>query len=445
MKKIKIDYDSFIESYERNKWKPSSIAKDLKVNPSVVKRIMKQYNLEPYTVRTSKDRFKEAIVNTNGTVIDIARYLDITERNVYSLSSKYNIKLKKVKSKRVKTPSYISKEDILSVYEETKGIPNRIALKLKKSVSTVIKYMDLYSIQKKYKQNVYSKEEVNDLYCKHNKNATAMANDSSVSLMTMLSYMKQYGFEIQKTFSVSKYETELYEYLKNHNINVINSDKSMISPYELDILLPDYNLAIELNGLRWHSEQFGKDSKYHKNKTELCKQKGIQLMHVFEDEWVNSSSVIKNLIHAELNNTLYTNLSVSEETDISNLKDYCIKEVEIDNILSLYNNKELISYFNFSNSKGNIIIKDFITKSYSNNVFETLFDELKKLNPSTIELSLDLRFHKDRYFDFFNEIEIGEPICYYTNSRCRVDYEPKDDGWFKIWNVGYINYKWSYK
>jgi hypothetical protein len=73
--------------------------------------------------------------------------------------------------------------------------------------------------------------------------------------------------------------------LKSLNIDIIDSERELLNGLELDIYIPSHNLAIEFNGLYWHNE-LHKDKKYHLNKTELCEAKGIQLIHVFEDEWM---------------------------------------------------------------------------------------------------------------------------------------------------------------
>ena len=102
----------------------------------------------------------------------------------------------------------------------------------------------------------------------------------------------------QKT--VSKAEIELTEFIKSHVDDVIVSDRVQIAPLELDIFLPKYNIAIEYNGLYWHSEQQGKGKNYHLNKTLKCKEKGIQLLHIFEDEWLNNKDVVKSVILSKL-------------------------------------------------------------------------------------------------------------------------------------------------
>jgi hypothetical protein len=49
--------------------------------------------------------------------------------------------------------------------------------------------------------------------------------------------------------SISSYETEIVSFLSENNISHIQSNRTIIKPYELDIYLPDYNIAIEFNGL----------------------------------------------------------------------------------------------------------------------------------------------------------------------------------------------------
>ncbi len=85
--------------------------------------------------------------------------------------------------------------------------------------------------------------------------------------------------------------------------DIIICSKKIIAPYELDIYIPGKKLAIEYCGLYWHSEANGKDSKYHVNKQNMCEARGITLLTIFEDEWQNSSHLIKNRIKI-LTNTM---------------------------------------------------------------------------------------------------------------------------------------------
>ena len=96
----------------------------------------------------------------------------------------------------------------------------------------------------------------------------------------------------------SRQEKEVIKFLEdNYSGRILLSDNIVLEGKELDIYLPDENLAIEYNGLYWHSEEGSRgkcDRHYHKNKTMKCRDKNIQLIHIFENEWVENSDIIKD-------------------------------------------------------------------------------------------------------------------------------------------------------
>jgi hypothetical protein len=106
-----------------------------------------------------------------------------------------------------------------------------------------------------------------------------------------------------QNIGISKEEKKVVEYLKTiYSGNIFENYK--IENKELDIYLQDKNLAIEYNGLYWHSFDdihIEQTKKYnHSNKTKLCNQKNITLLHIFSNEWNNENtcniwkSIIKN-------------------------------------------------------------------------------------------------------------------------------------------------------
>ena len=62
--------------------------------------------------------------------------------------------------------------------------------------------------------------------------------------------------------------------------NIIRNDRTVLDGNELDIYIPNKNIAFEFDGLYWHSEIKKTDKKYHLNKTDMCLSKGIQLIHI---------------------------------------------------------------------------------------------------------------------------------------------------------------------
>jgi hypothetical protein len=97
----------------------------------------------------------------------------------------------------------------------------------------------------------------------------------------------------------SKSEREIREFIRSLGLSIIENDKQLIKPKEVDIFIPSKNFAIELNGIFYHSE-VKKDKKYHLEKTISCEKKGITLMHIFEDEWIYKKDIVKSMISHKL-------------------------------------------------------------------------------------------------------------------------------------------------
>lgn len=99
----------------------------------------------------------------------------------------------------------------------------------------------------------------------------------------------------------SAMEREVADYIREilPDNTVVTNTKSVIPPLEIDIYIPEKNIAVEFNGLYWHSEKFV-DKNYHYNKWKKCKDQGIQLITVWEDEWRNSQEVVKSMLSHKL-------------------------------------------------------------------------------------------------------------------------------------------------
>ena len=104
------------------------------------------------------------------------------------------------------------------------------------------------------------------------------------------------GQECPKCFGgSSKSEEEIYIYINNlirKEFEIECNVKNIIPNRELDIYIPKLNVAIEYNGLYWHSEENGKNKNYHLNKLNLCNSLGIKLIQIFEDEYINHKNIV---------------------------------------------------------------------------------------------------------------------------------------------------------
>lgn len=94
----------------------------------------------------------------------------------------------------------------------------------------------------------------------------------------------------------STLESIIRDEVAKWGFEVVCGSRSIISPYELDIYLPEINVAIEVNGTYWHNDSKA-DKKYHLMKTCLCEEKGIRLFHIFENEWYLKEDLVLQFLH----------------------------------------------------------------------------------------------------------------------------------------------------
>jgi hypothetical protein len=116
--------------------------------------------------------------------------------------------------------------------------------------------------------------------------------------------IEKYASSPHNIFSVSGLEKEVrefvvsiykYEVLFNKR-NIISDDKGVM---ELDIFIPEKKVAIEINGIYWHSTNFV-DNNFHLRKTIAAEKLGIRLIHIFEDEWRYKQEICKSVIASAL-------------------------------------------------------------------------------------------------------------------------------------------------
>ena len=125
-------------------------------------------------------------------------------------------------------------------------------------------------------------------------------------------------------FGPSKPEIEIFDFI-NEVISekVESSYRNLKDVGEIDIFIKDKNIGVEFNGLYWHSDQF-KDKYYHANKTKLCRNYGISLLQIMEDEWRYKRSVCENIILTRLGmfKSIYARNCVVEEISYEKAKQF---------------------------------------------------------------------------------------------------------------------------
>jgi len=94
----------------------------------------------------------------------------------------------------------------------------------------------------------------------------------------------------------SHQQQQVRELLDSLGILYKENVRTIIPPYELDFYIPDSNLAIEINGLYWHSTKY-KAKNYHWNKEIRCRELGINLLQFWHHE---IGALVFSMIRAKL-------------------------------------------------------------------------------------------------------------------------------------------------
>jgi len=157
----------------------------------------------------------------------------------------------------------------------------------------------------------------------------------------------------------SSIQKEIKQYLISLGENVIENDTVILNGKEIDLYLPKHKLAIEVDGIYWHSELKGKKRNYHLSKTESCNNLGISLLHIFENEWRESQEIVKSIIANKLrinSRKIYARKTKVKELDNKTKKDFLNKNHLQGNGRSqykygLYCEDELVSVMTFGKRK----------------------------------------------------------------------------------------------
>lgn len=198
--------------------------------------------------------------------------------------------------------------------------------------------------------------------------------------------------------TISNFELEIRDYINSiTDEQILYGDRSILDGLEVDIYIPSRKICIEANGIYWHSTKFREDKNYHFNKTKLAEDKGLNLIHIYEDEWYSNQEAIKKRLRS---------LFLSETVKISARKCY-VKEINTQSerefinhnhiqgyvhssiCYGLYYNNELVSVMSFSkpryNKKYEYELLRFCSKYNVRGAFSKLLKHFERnINPDNL-------------------------------------------------------------
>lgn len=312
-----------------------------------------------------------------------------------------------------------------------------------------------------------------------------IADTLQISYPTVSNAFKKHGLTpIRHNILVSDAEREIVNFIKsNSNTVIIESDRSILNPFELDIYLPELSIAIEFNGNYWHSDSNGKDRNYHLNKTIQCADKGIHLIHIWE--YIYNQK--KDIVLSKINNLLGNSMSVYgrkcsiEEIDTdtaktfldsTHIQGYCAAATKI----GLFHNNELVAVMTFGIARFDKK-HEYELLRYSSKLNTSVVGGFSKLlkyfvtrfAPTSVVSYSDLTWSMGKVYskNGFSLKHRAKPSYYYTNDYVNFEhrmafqkkkmktkltvFDPtksewenmQNNGYDRIWNCGNDVWVWT--
>jgi len=246
------------------------------------------------------------------------------------------------------------------------------------------------------------------------------------------------------THNVSNPEKELTEYIESLGFNVENNNRKILTDAkEIDLIVPSKNIAIEYDGLHWHSENMKPNKRFHLDKTIECNKKGLRLIHIFEDEWVYKCDIVKSRLNVILGGNverIYARKCIVKDIDSKTCKDFLDKNHIQGGINSsirygLYYNNELVSVMSFCKPRKNLgqnpSNDNYELLRFCNKLNTTVVGGASKLfnhfvktnNPKSVISYADIRWNTGNVYENigFEFSHFSEPNYFYIIGQKRYN------------------------
>jgi very-short-patch-repair endonuclease len=254
-------------------------------------------------------------------------------------------KIKKTKLERYGDETYNNPEKNKNTCMEKYGVPYACMVE---SVKEKMQHKKTESLPELRDVNWITKEN-------EDKNIAKIAKNLGVAYRTVYLWVKKHKIDFKTHITTkSGVEKEIAEFVKSLGVSVIENDRKTIAPKELDIYIPEHNLAIELNGIYWHAE----NKTRHLEKHTLCAEKNIKLLQIWDNEWNEKRDIVISIIKSNLkiNRTLYARKCKIGELCSKQFSDF-LKYNHIQGNANasirygLFNGEELVAVMGFSKSR----------------------------------------------------------------------------------------------
>jgi hypothetical protein len=279
--------------------------------------------------------------------------------------------------------------------------------------------------------------------------------------------------------SRSSSHKEVEEWLESFGIRFETNNRTVCKPMEIDIFIPDMKIGMEFNGLYWHSEIHKDSIHYHRNKSDMAKSNGIDLIHIWEDDWKFKNKIVKSVLKNRLNlikdrifarkceiKTVETRTKI-DFLNRNHIQGNCSTQINLgmycqDRLVSLmcFNKKkdgyELSRFCNLIDlnvvGSGSKLFSHFLKNwecsqitsfsdisIFNGGVYEKLgFEKIHSTNPNYWWVIDGIRKHKSN----FRKEKLSKKGFDITKTESQIMSER---GFYRVWGCGLIKWEWKKK
>lgn len=196
-----------------------------------------------------------------------------------------------------------------------------------------------------------------------------------------------------------------------NSLEIEQRNRKILGGKEIDIYIPKSKIGIEFNGLYWHSEENGKDKNYHLNKLNECNKNGIELLQIFEDEWINHRDICEYLIKSHIG--LNTNSIV--------IANEC-------NVCENVNKEEIDKFLEANDINGSVDSDIVIAVSYKTNIVGAMTLNKNNKQEYTINrITTNIKYNcigiGQMLFDYFKTHFDFNTITFFADRRWVINIE----------------------
>lgn len=539
--------EDFVEIYKQSNNSRNYLVKHYKVSPTVIDRWAKENNVQfvnkfdprPFEIINNLDLnlFTQSI-SSSVFLDDVCKQFNINVKTLRNICKRNNIEY----SNLIKSGSYVipDRQELLEhinsgkyigeigkIYNVSRPVVKRWLKNLKLSATTHLKNIpedfkenysklsyselkDVYNttygviyrwsnelgLPKKLNRFEISKENYNDVL----NNFNILQQENTTKPLYQIAAEKNISYShIKKAFqdkgvlpkihsyNKSKGELEVKQFIKDlqfdcHSIKPIFNNER----YEIDCFIKDKNFGIEYCGEFWHSSDKTLKN-YHRDKHIWCSKQNINLMTIFEHEWISKQQIVKSMIRSKLGiiqekiyarNCEIKKISNKEANDFIDIN-HVQGRTGCSCAYGLYHKEKLVSVMTFSKPRFNKKY-DWELVRFCNSLntiiigsASKLFKQFKNDHMQTTIISYaDCRFGNgdlyDKVLGFDRNQKITTPNYWYFHPKIgvfenRIKYQKhklqnilerfdvkltetenmKNNGFFVIYDCG--NYSFSYK